>query len=373
MTAQRIIVKIGTSSLTDSLGVIDRVVVANLCRQIAALRAEGHEVVLVSSGAVAAGVPAMGLSERPTEVRTLQALSAVGQSRLMEVYNTEFAAVGLVAAQVLLVPHDFVDRQQYLHARATLDELLRLGCVPVVNENDAIANDEIRFGDNDRISALLSHLLKADVLVLLTDIDGLFTADPRTDASATLVTDVREGDPLLSVSAGATGSNRGSGGMRSKLLAGRIASWSGVRAVIARATIPDVVLLAVADGADGRPRVGTTFHGSDRQLSSRQLWVAFASETCGRVEVDAGAVRALEKGTNSLLPAGVTAVEGEFEAGDTIDVIEGGGRTIAKGTAVMNSSQIRSSMGRQTGELPEGLPNVVVHRDGLVLLNHPIR
>ena len=371
MTAQRIIVKIGTSSLTDDRGVIDRGVIAGLCRQIAALRADGHEVVLVSSGAVAAGIPAVGLSTRPSEVLTLQALSAVGQSRLMEVYNAEFADVGLVAAQVLLVPHDFVDRQQYLHARATLEELIRLGCIPVINENDAIANDEIRFGDNDRISALLSHLLKADTLVLLTDIDGLYTADPRTDPAATLVTDVWPGDPLLSVSAGATGSNRGSGGMASKLAASRIASWSGVRSVIARATIPDVVRLAVIGGADGSPRVGTTFHGSDRQLSSRQLWIAFASETCGRVEIDSGAASALERGTNSLLPAGVLSVHGDFDAGDTIDIVDSSGRVVAKGTSLMTSTQISMSKGRQSTELAEGLPGVVVHRDGLVLLSPP--
>lgn len=371
MNTQRIIVKIGTSSLTDALGVIDRAVIADLCRQIGSLRSAGHEVVLVTSGAVSAGVSALGLDSRPTEIRTLQALAAAGQSRLMEVYNAEFAAVGLVAAQVLLVPHDFVDRQQYLHARTTLEELLRLGCVPVVNENDAIANDEIRFGDNDHIAALLSHLLRADVLILLTDTDGLYTADPKTDPTATLVTDVWEGDPLLSVSAGATGSNRGSGGMASKLSASRIASWSGVRAVIARATIPGVLHLAVNGGLDGSPRVGTTFHGSDRQLSSRQLWIAFASETCGRVVVDSGAARALARGTNSLLPAGVTAVDGDFESGDTIELADADGHVIAKGTAVMTAAQIRSSMGRKTGDLPEGLPNVVVHRDGLVLLTQP--
>ena len=177
----RIVAKIGSSSLTDELGVIDRAVIAEVCRQIASLRASGHEVVLVSSGAVSAGVSALGLTERPSDVGTLQALSAAGQSRLMEVYNAEFGSHGLVAAQVLLVPHDFIDRTQYLHARRTLDRLLELGCVPVVNENDAIANDEIRFGDNDHISALLSHLLRADLLILLTDTDGLYTSDPRTE------------------------------------------------------------------------------------------------------------------------------------------------------------------------------------------------
>ena len=221
----RIVAKIGTSSLTDPLGVIDEAVIDTLCAQLAALRAAGHDVVLVSSGAISAGVAALGLGARPTDTLTLQALSAAGQSRLMEVYNRCLGARGVVAAQVLLVPHDFIDRNQYLHARNTMVRLLELGCIPIVNENDAIASDEIRYGDNDRIAALVAHSLGADLLVLLTDIDGLYTADPRTDPTATLVARVAADDPLLSVSAGSTGSNRGSGGMASKLSAARMASW----------------------------------------------------------------------------------------------------------------------------------------------------
>ena len=364
----RVVVKVGSSSLTDALGVIDRAIIADLCRQIAGLRASGHEVVLVTSGAISAGVSALGLPQRPSDVLTLQALAAAGQSRLMEVYNAEFGSHGLVAAQVLLVPHDFVDRTQYLHARGTLERLIELGCVPVVNENDAIANHEIRFGDNDHISALLSHLLKVDLLVLLTDTEGLYTSDPRTDPSATLVTDVRVDDPLLSISAGATGSNRGSGGMASKLSAARIASWSGSRAVIARAGIPDVLHIVVDAAVSGSAGVGTTFHPSDRSFTSKQLWVAFASEVRGRVFVDAGASAALHRGTVSLLPAGVVRVEGEFEAGDTVDVVGDDGSVVARGTSLMNSSQATSSAGRRSGDLDEGLPQVLVHRDTLVLL-----
>lgn len=366
MTTRRIIVKIGSSSLTDARGVIDRAVIAGLCAQIAELRAGGDEVVLVSSGAVSAGVAALGLDRRPTEMRTLQALAAAGQSRLMEVYNAEFAGHDLVAAQVLLVPHDFVDRRQYLHARETLECLLELGCVPVVNENDTIANDEIRFGDNDHIAALLSHLLRADVVVLLTDTEGLYTADPRTDPSATLVVEVAAGDPLLSVEAGRTGSNRGSGGMASKLSAARIASWSGVRAVIARADIPGVLRRAVDPGT---APVGTTFHGSDRHLSSRQLWLAFASEAVGRLVVDDGAEAALARGTGSLLPAGVVTVDGAFGVGDTVDIANRAGTVIAKGLSSMSDDQARRSIGRRTSELAEGVPNVVVHRDDLVVLS----
>jgi glutamate 5-kinase len=364
----RVVAKIGTSSLTDDVGVIDRAMIANVCQQIARLRADGHEVVLVTSGAVSAGVSALGMKERPSDIRTLQALAAAGQSRLMEVYNAEFGSHGLVAAQVLLVPHDFVDRTQYLHARDTLERLIELGCVPVVNENDAIANDEIRFGDNDHISALLSHLLKADVLILLTDIEGLYTSDPRADASASLITDVYEGDPLMSVDAGASGSNRGSGGMASKLSAARIASWSGVRAVIARADIAGVLYDIVNDIVNGAlaqtSSIGTTFHGSDRNLSARQLWVAFASEVSGRVHIDAGASQILVRGTVSLLPAGVTRVDSEFDAGDTIEIISSDGVAIARGSASMSSAQVVQSLGRRSS----GVPQVVVHRDALVLL-----
>ncbi len=235
----RLVAKIGTSSLTDERGVIDTSVIRELCAQLAALRRGGHEVVLVTSGAVSAGVAALGLPGRPTGIGLLQALAAAGQSRLMEHYNRALDAHGLVAAQVLLVPNDFVDRRQYLHARGTLTRLLDLGCVPIVNENDAIASHEIRFGDNDRIAALVAHNVNAELLVLLTDTPGLYTADPRQDPTATLIDEVVEGDPLLEVSASSPGTARGSGGMASKLSAARMASWSGVRATIAAASRPE--------------------------------------------------------------------------------------------------------------------------------------
>lgn len=371
----RIVVKIGTSSLTDEQGMIDREMIASLCTQIAGLHKQGHDVILVTSAAVAAGVSALGLSERPTDVQTLQALAAVGQSRLMEVYNASFARHSIVAAQVLMVPHDFVDRTQYLHARQTIERLVELGCVPIVNENDALANDEIRFGDNDHMAALVSHLMKAELLVLLTDTDGLYTRDPRVDHSAELVTEVFEGDPLLSVSAGGSGTNRGSGGMSSKLSAARIASWSGVRTVIARASVEDVLervvhQVATVDRTSGHlvgESVGTTFHGSSRQLSSRQLWVAFASEVRGRVAVDDGARAALVRGTGSLLPAGVMNVEGDFEAGDTLEIIDAAGSVIARGSSMMDSDQARRAVGRRSSDLEEDIPHIVIHRDSLVM------
>lgn len=358
------VVKIGTSSVTDALGVIAVDAIRGLADEVAALRAQGHRVLVVSSGAVSAGVAALGLSARPTDMPTLQALSAAGQSRLMRVWDDVLAAHGLVGAQVLLTPHDFMNRTQYLHARQTLTRLLELGCVPVVNENDAIADDELRFGDNDRMAALVSHLVSADVVVLLTDTPGLFTADPRTDPSARLIAEVAADDPVLDVRAGASGTNRGSGGMASKLAAARMASWSGVRAVIAMADRPGVVL----DAVHGKPGVGTIFHAHDRRVSARKLWIAFASSVEGRVVVDDGARRALVERGTSLLPAGVRAVHGSFDEGDTVAVCAPDGTVFARGLVNVNADTLRKVMGRRTADLPEGVYPEVVHRDDLVVV-----
>jgi glutamate 5-kinase len=359
----RIVAKIGTSSITDSVGVIDRGVIDELCAQLASLRSAGHDVVLVSSGAISAGVAALGMASRPTDTLTLQALSAAGQSRLMEVYNRCLGERGVVAAQVLLVPHDFVDRRQYLHARDTLVRLLELGCIPIVNENDAIASDEIRYGDNDRIAALVANSLGADLLVLLTDIEGLYTADPRTDPQATLVSCVSADDPLLAVAAGASGSNRGSGGMASKLAAARMASWSGVRAVIARAGREHVLIDAVADHA-----VGTTFLPNDRKLSARKLWIGFASQSEGTIVVDEGARRALLERGSSLLPAGVVEVHGEFDADAVVEIAGPDGTCVARGMVLSDAATLRSIRGLRTIELEPGIEHEVVHRDDLVVL-----
>lgn len=360
----RIVAKIGTSSLTDDRGVIARAAIADLCDQSARLRSDGHEVVIVSSGAVSAGVAALAMPARPTDMPTLQALAAVGQSRLMDVYNAELADHGLVGAQVLVVPPDFVNRRQYLHARQTLNRLLELGCLPVINENDAIASDEIRWGDNDRIAALVSHLISADVMVLLTDTPGLFTADPRHDAGATFIDYVRADDPLLAVNAGTSGTSRGSGGMASKLRAARIASWSGVRSVIAQAGRPDVLLDAVA-GAIG---VGTVFEPHDRRMPARKLWIGFASAVMGTLVVDEGARRALVERNTSLLPAGVTRVAGEFDPGDTVEVTAADGSVIARGMVTVDAATARQMAGRRTSELSSEMAHELVHRDDLVVL-----
>ncbi|MCU1393128.1 MAG: proB [Ilumatobacteraceae bacterium] len=361
----RVIAKVGTSSLTNSAGVIQRDVIASLCDQLAALKANGHEVILVSSAAISAGVAALNLSARPTDVLTLQALAAAGQPRLMEQYIRELGRHDLVAAQVLLVPHDFANRQQYLHARHTLTRLLELGCVPIVNENDAVANDEIRYGDNDRIAALVAHNVSADMLILLTDTPGLYTADPRTDPMAQLISDVAANDPLLAVSAGSTGTDRGSGGMASKLQAARLASWSGVRAVIAQALRPNVLVDAV-NGAD----VGTRFAPNDRRLPARKLWIGFASDVKGSVTVDNGAYAALVDRGRSLLPAGVVAVDGDFHEGATVEIRNPEGTVFARGMAVSSAEVVQQSAGKSTRDLPARVAHEVVHRDDLVLLPH---
>ena len=360
-----VVVKIGTSSITDSHGVLDPSAIGGLCAQVADLRSAGHRAVVVTSGGIAAGLPALGLSaeNRPRDAVTLQAASAVGQSRLMGLYDEALGRSGLTAGQVLLAPRDFMVRQQYLYARGTLERLLELGVVPVINENDAIADDEIRFGDNDRLSALVAHLLGADLLVLLTDTPGVLTADPRLDQSASLIEEIMEVDQEIEAMAGATGSARGSGGMASKITAAKIAAWSGVRAVIADARRPDVIAGAVAGEA-----VGTLVAPRDKRLASRKLWIAFAVGSSGTVVVDAGARRALVEHKRSLLPAGILSVEGSFLADDAVEVAGPDGAVFAKGLVRVDAPVLAAAAGSHTADLPDGTPHEVIHRDDLVVL-----
>jgi glutamate 5-kinase len=358
-----VVLKVGTSSITSNGGELDDAALLKLCREISAARSAGHEVVLVSSGAIAAGLPALRMATRPHDVGTLQAVAAVGQPRLMERLAAILGTHGLIAGQVLLTPHDFGMRTQYLHARETLRRLLDLGVVPVVNENDTVADDEIRYGDNDRLAALVSHLVAADLLVLLTDTAGLFTADPRVDAGASLIEEIVEVDAALEALAGGRGTERGSGGMATKLAAAKIAAWSGVRAVIAAADAPDVV----ADAIAGRS-VGTVFPPRGERLSSRKLWIAFARNPTGRVVVDDGARRALCDHHRSLLPAGIRAVEGDFDADDAVEIVGPDGVPFAKGLVRYAATTLRRVAGRRTGDLDEGLSHEAVHRDDLVIL-----
>jgi glutamate 5-kinase len=358
-----VVVKIGSSSVTDELGRVSEQALAKLSSEVAALRASGAYVIIVTSGAIAAGLRVLDLYPRPSDPSVLQAVSAVGQSRLMAHYERALAAAGLVGGQVLLAPPDFANRAQYLHARQTLWLLLGLGVVPVVNENDAVADDEVRFGDNDRLAALVAHLVQAELLVLLTDAAGLFTADPHLHEGASLVEEVAEVDQVLAL-AGGTGTERGSGGMASKLAAAKMAAWSGVRVVIAAADRPAVL----ADASAGVPGVGTFVKPRLARLPARKLWIAFAMAPAGRLVVDQGAKNALVDKGVSLLPAGVREVQGSFQADEAVEVAGPDGVVFAKGIVRHGAKELAEWAGWQSAQLPPDVPTEVVHRDDLVIL-----
>ncbi len=357
------IVKVGTSSITAANGELDEKALVQLGDGLVAARRAGHRVVLVMSGAIAAGLPALGFDARPSDIGTLQAIAAVGQPRLIERMSALLAKDDVVAGQVLLTPYDFGHRSQYLHARETLERLLELGVLPIVNENDTVADDEIRFGDNDRLAALVAHMLRAEILLLLTDTEGLFTSDPRRDEAASLIEEVVEVDAALERVAGGAGTARGSGGMASKLAAAKIAAWSGVRVVIASAAA-DAVIADALSGAS----VGTAFPPREQRLSSRKLWIAFARAPEGTIVVDAGARRALTDGNKSLLAAGVRGVQGTFESDAAVEIVDDDGAVFAKGVTRYSAALLRATAGRRTSELPDDVPHEVVHRDDLVLL-----
>jgi glutamate 5-kinase len=353
-----VVVKVGSSSVTPET-------VHRLCGEIAQLRAAGHSVVVVTSGAIAAGWTALGRGERrPADPAVLQAISAVGQHRLMRVWQDGLDPYGILAGQVLLAPLDFGHRTQYLHARGTLAHLVELGVVPVVNENDAVADEEIRFGDNDRLAALVAHLVRAQLLLLLTDAPGLLTADPRQFSEASLIEEVVEIDQHLEQLAGGAGSAVGSGGMASKVAAAKMATWSGVETVIADAARPGVLAAAVA----GEPGVGTVFRPRPHRLSARKLWIAFALGASGRLTVDQGAQDALAEGGRSLLPAGVVAIEGRFDPDDAVEIVGPDGKVFAKGLVRLRSERSPEWIGRRTDQLPEDMSHLAVHRDDLVLV-----
>lgn len=363
---EKVVVKIGTSSLTDEEGRVDESAIVKLCDEVAEVRKSGHQVVVVTSGAIAAGLPELGLGgeKRPGDSSTLQAVSAVGQLNLMRVYKAAFTAHDIVVGQALLAPLDFTIRSQYLHARGTLKRLLELGVVPIINENDAIADDEIRFGDNDRIAALVAHLVDADQLVLLTDTPGVLTADPRVDPTASLIEEIVEFDQQLESLASGSGTVRGSGGMASKISAAKIASWSGVRTVIAAASRPNVL----CDAVTLESGVGTVVVPRSQQLSSHKLWIAFAVGSKGRIHVDQGAMDALQTAGRSLLAAGVREVTGEFDARDAVEIVGPAGEPFAKGLVRQSSSELARNAGKRSDELATGIPAVAVHRDYLVML-----
>ena len=361
----RVIVKIGTSSLTSESGQVNTAAMSKLVSEVVAARAQGIELVVVTSGAITAGVQRLGI-ERPEEAEVLQAISAVGQIDLMRAYGDEFDFHGVATGQVLLAPHDFRDRNQYLHAEATFTHLLRLNVIPVVNENDAVADDAIRYGDNDRIAALVANLLRADLLVLLTDTPGVLTADPRIEPDATLIEEIAAINESIQEVAGDPGS-RGSGGMASKLAAARMASWSGVRTVIAAADRDNVL----ADAIAGIAGTGTAVPARETHVAARKLWIGFAVVANGRITVDDGATSALSQSGGSLLTAGITEVEGAFGAGDAVDVSDLSGQVFAKGLIAFDSETAQEWKGSRTEDLAPGTSPVAIHRDDLVLLDNP--
>lgn len=355
--ARIIVVKVGTSSLTkDGSAALERPAIEKLCRDIAAVRALGHRVVLVSSAAIAAGMSKLKLSERPRDFESLQALSAVGQIELMRVYDEVCSDLGFTCGQVLLAPPDFFDRSRYLRARSCIEQQFAYDVLPIINENDAVADDAIRFGDNDRIAALVAHLVHADLLVLLTDTPGLLTADPRVDSQASLIEEIAHIDREFESMAGGAASSMSQGGMASKLSAAKIASWSGVDTIIAAAHRPSVLVDAVTTASG----VGTLVRARPERLSARKLWIAFALASQGRISVDDGARDALLRGGGSLLAVGITGADGDFVAGDAVEVVGADGEPFAKGLIGLDAAAMRDAIGAHSVE--------VIHRDDFVVL-----
>ncbi len=362
----KVVAKIGSSSLTTVTGEIDHTAVAKLCSEVADLRADDHHVVVVTSAAISAGLGPLGYGpgKRPKDAGLLRAASAVGQIALMATYKGHLANNGLMAGQVLLAPTDLWHRNRYLKSRGTLEALLARGVVPVINENDAVADDEIRFGDNDRLAALVAHLIDADCLVLLTDTAGVFTGDPRHDADASLIEEIVEIDQQLELAAGGPGSVSGRGGMASKLAAAKIAAWSGVETTIAQSDRPKVLREAV----EGVAGVGTVFRPRAQRLPARKLWIAFALPPSGRIVVDEGAREALENNQRSLLPAGVTGAEGSFQAEEAVELVDQSGTVFAKGLSRWCRADLDTYRGLQSSALPREIAEEVIHRDDLVML-----
>jgi len=362
--ARRIVVKVGSSSITSAAGGLDKTRLGPLVDALAARRHDGTDVVLVSSGAIAAGLSPLGLSRRPRDLATQQAAASVGQGQLLAAYTTAFARHAVVVGQVLLTEDDVVRRTHYRNAQRTLYRLLGLGVLPVVNENDTVATQEIRFGDNDRLAALVAHLVHADVLVLLSDVDALYDRPP-TQASAVRVARVEHASDLSDVVLGSPGAAAvGTGGMVTKVQAARIATSSGIPTVLTSASQVGAVLA----GAD----VGTFFAAASHRTPTKLLWLAHAADPRGRLVLDAGAVRAVTQRGASLLPAGVRSVEGTFEAGEPVDLCDENGNTLARGLVNYSSAELPELIGRTTPDLATSLgpafSREIMHRDSFVLL-----
>ena len=364
--ARRIVVKVGSSLVTNEGRGLDEAAIGEWCRQLALLVKDGREPVMVSSGAIAEGMKRLGWSSRPKEIHELQAAAAVGQMGLVQMYETKLREQGMGSAQVLLTHADLADRERYLNARSTLLTLLALGVVPVINENDTVVNDEIKFGDNDTLGALVANLVEADALVILTDQKGLYTADPRRDPTAQFVHEARAGDLALEDMAGGAGSSIGKGGMITKILAAKRAAGSGASTVIAWGREHDVLLRL----ASGEP-IGTLLVAQTAKTQARKQWMADHLQLRGAVTVDEGAAAKLIREGKSLLPIGMTAVEGDFSRGDVIAVRDPAGGEIARGLANYASAEARLLCRKPSSEFEALLGYTgeaeMVHRDNLVL------
>jgi glutamate 5-kinase len=363
--ARRVVVKVGSSSLATPGGGVDEDRIRELVAILADVRARGAEVVLVSSGAIAAGLTPLGLRRRPRDLATQQAAASVGQGLLVHRYTEEFAGHGLTVGQVLLTVDDVIRRSHHQNAYRTFARLRELGVVPIVNENDTVATTEIRFGDNDRLAALVAHLVHADLLVLLSDVEGLYDGHPR-EPGARLLADVRGEDDLAHVRVGRTSAaGVGTGGMRTKLEAARIATGAGIPVVLTSATLAREALTGET--------VGTLFHPTGRRRPTRLLWLAHATEGRGRIRLDDGAVRAVVERRASLLPAGIVEVTGTFASGDPVDLVDHSDAVVARGLVNYDSAELPGLAGRSTRDLARELGSSyereVVHRDDLVVLH----
>jgi glutamate 5-kinase len=366
-SAKRIVVKVGSSLVTDDGRGLDQAAVARWAAQIAQLVRDGKELVLVSSGAIAEGIKRLGWTARPRAIHEQQAAAAVGQMGLVQAYEAAFAKFGLRTAQVLLTHDDLADRRRYLNARSTLRTLIALGVIPIINENDTVTTDEIRVGDNDTLGALVTNLIEADVLVLLTDQAGLFDRDPRRHPDAKLVTSAHADDPAIEAMAGGAGSALGRGGMLTKVQAAKRAARSGAGTVIASGRDPDVLVRLAAGEA-----LGTQLVAQRQTLAARKQWLADHVQLAGRIRIDDGAVRALLRDGKSLLPIGVTAVEGAFQRGEVVGCFAPDGREVARGLVNYDAGEASKIMRKPSAEIERVLGYVdepeLIHRDNLVLL-----
>jgi glutamate 5-kinase len=364
---RRIVIKVGSSTLVDEEATLDRRFVESLVEQVCVLREQGEQCVVVSSGAIAAGLDRLGIESRPSDMPSLQAAASVGQVALVETYAILFGTRDVPVGQVLLTRHDTGHRESYLHARDTFERLFDLGAVPIVNENDTVAVDEIRFGDNDTLAALVATMINADLVVMLSDIEGLYDADPRLANEAQLLRQVDKLTDDVVTAAGDSGSHVGSGGMVTKVEAAKALMRAGIPLVICDGRKPDVIVDAVA----GKP-VGTAFAGGDARFGARKLWIALGRKPAGEIVIDEGARDAVMSRGKSLLPAGVVDVVGKFESGDAVVLKDRSGEAVARGLVGMSSAELSQVKGYKMSEIAETLPAIagkeVVHRDRLVIL-----